>query len=137
MRTKDYFNQVSGSYIENISHGPVGRLKVKEKECILRMISPYKDSSVLDAGCGPGYYAIELKKMGCSVFGIDFSPKMVEETLRKGVQAEVHDIESFSLNMKFDIVLCAGVAWFQRQNLYTVFIMGMQSCSGLPLAFPE
>lgn len=33
---------------------------------------------VLDAGCGPGNYIVEIKKMGFDAYGFDYSQKMVE-----------------------------------------------------------
>lgn len=112
MKAKDYFNKVSKTYMAKISSGLLGKLKAREKQSVLRLLSPYKGCSVLDAGCGPGYYATELKEMGCKVFGVDFSPAMVEEAISRGVHAEVQDIQSMELDQKFDRVLCAGALEF-------------------------
>jgi len=35
-------------------------------------------SRVLDAGCGPGYFAIAFAQRGCRVDGVDISPQMIE-----------------------------------------------------------
>ena len=57
-----------------------------------------------------------------------------------GAIAEIHQLgdNSGGTNVTGDTeVFCAGVPWFQRQNLYTMFIMGIQSRSSLPLVLPQ
>lgn len=36
-----------------------------------------RPSRVLDLGCGPGLYAIRLARLGCEVYGVDFSPASI------------------------------------------------------------
>jgi len=48
---------------------------------------------ILDLGCGSGNHAAYFQKCGYEVFGIDLSPAMVEICRRKGLRAEVRDME--------------------------------------------
>ena len=78
-------------------------------------------SRVLDAGCGTGRYAIELARRGYNVEGVDLSPQLVAEALRRaeaeharGVQKlnvvfAVGDILDLPPGGNFDAVLCRGV----------------------------
>lgn len=46
-------------------------------------VSKYKLSSVLDVGCGSGQYIYAFAQFGVKrIVGIDFSPKMIDLTLK-------------------------------------------------------
>ena len=73
-------------------------------------------SKVLDVGCGGGRFSFALEKMGASVKGIDFSPKMIEECEKvkeknnSSAEFKVCDWENISLQEegeehKYDLVL--------------------------------
>ena len=74
---------------------------------------------ILDAGGGPGRYAIELAKRGYDVVLMDISPKClelarkkierarVEANVKKIVEGSVTDMSMFS-DARFDAVLCLG-----------------------------
>ena len=78
-----------------------------------------KNGLVLDAGGGPGRYAIELAKKGYDVILLDLVPELLElakENVRKaGVEQKVKEIIEGSIvdlsmfeDEKFDAVLCLG-----------------------------
>lgn len=80
-----------------------------------------KRGLVLDAGCGPGRYAIELARSGYEVVLLDVSPKMLEIARRQigraGVGAQVKQtlvgtIDDLAAlpDARFDAVLCLGGA---------------------------
>ena len=76
---------------------------------------------VLDAGGGPGRYAIHLAKMGYNIVLLDFTPELLDEARRQIKRAKVEnkidkvihgticDLSSFE-DGKFDAVLCLGGA---------------------------
>jgi ubiquinone/menaquinone biosynthesis C-methylase UbiE len=76
---------------------------------------------VLDAGGGPGRYAIHLAKMGYNVVLLDFTPELLDKARRQIKRAKVEDkidriihgtmcdLSSFD-DRKFDAVLCLGGA---------------------------
>lgn len=78
-----------------------------------------KKGLVLDAGGGPGRYAIELAKKGYDVILLDLVPKMlkiaqrevkkagVDGKVKRFVEGSVEDLSMFS-NETFDAVLCLG-----------------------------
>lgn len=49
-----------------------------ERPAILSLLPDVKSKHVLDAGCGPGFYAEILLDRGATVTAIDLSPKMIE-----------------------------------------------------------
>lgn len=115
-----YFDEIADNYPCMTSSGILGLMKRREKDSILRMLSPAKNDSVLDAGCGSGFYSILIKGLGASVTGVDISKRMVEIARAKGIDAEIGDLESLNLDNKFDKILCAGVLEFCEDRLAVV-----------------
>ena len=72
-------------------------------------------ASLLDAGCGTGRYAIELARGGFVVTGIDRSPELLAEALRRPVEAaarvrfEAGDLLTLPGGAGFDAIVCRGV----------------------------
>ncbi len=68
---------------------------------------------VLDAACGPGYYAEELLRRGARVVGCDNSPRMIEMCRRlPGAEFRLHDLNDpldWLPDASADRVLCALV----------------------------
>jgi 2-polyprenyl-3-methyl-5-hydroxy-6-metoxy-1,4-benzoquinol methylase len=74
-------------------------------------------SSVLDVGCGPGRYGIELARRGAArCLGIDVAAPMIEIARRESERAglasrcawQVTDYESFDTDERFDAVVAMG-----------------------------
>jgi SAM-dependent methyltransferase len=72
-------------------------------------------ASLLDAGCGTGRYAVELARRGFVVTGIDRSPALLAEALRRPVEAtawvrfESGDLLALPADAGFDAIVCRGV----------------------------
>ena len=73
------------------------------------------DSTILDAGCGTGRYAIELTRRGYHVWGADRSKKLLAIAQNRALDAAVHvdfviaDLLVVTFTRLFDAVLCRGV----------------------------
>ncbi|WKZ29199.1 MAG: class I SAM-dependent methyltransferase [Patescibacteria group bacterium] len=67
-----------------------------------RFLCCVRGASILDLGAGPGNYAAEFADRGFDVLCGDLSPRMVEYCRRKGLAAEVLDIETFDLQRRFN-----------------------------------
>jgi len=48
---------------------------------------------VVDFGCGPGYFTIDLAKKAQKVVGVDISPEMLKKAQRKAKKSKVKNIE--------------------------------------------
>lgn len=92
-----------------------------EFDTTIKFLKKYlpKKSFVLDAGGGPGRYAIELAKMGHDVVLFDLVPEHLEIARKKikkaKVQTKIKDVVEGSItdlskfeDNSFDIVLCLG-----------------------------
>jgi SAM-dependent methyltransferase len=82
------------------SHSAASRRQVE----ILRMVDWLWDklslqagSRVLDVTCGPGLYAVELARRGCTVYGIDFSPASIRYARELAAGTGVADRCAFEL----------------------------------------
>ncbi|HEY7260371.1 MAG TPA: class I SAM-dependent methyltransferase [Trebonia sp.] len=79
----------------------------------LELLGDVDGRHVLDAACGPGYYAAELLRRGARVTGLDNSPRMIELSRQlPGGEFRQHDLND-PLNWlpddSVDLVLCALV----------------------------
>jgi SAM-dependent methyltransferase len=67
---------------------------------------------VLDAGCGPGRFTLELQRLGASVVALDVSPAQLELLRQRvdGVETVLGDITDLSCfeDAIFDAVVCFG-----------------------------
>jgi SAM-dependent methyltransferase len=76
------------------------------------LIDSFGPGSVLDAGCGTGRVAIELRRRGHDVVGIDADPRMLEAARRKApeltwVEGDLAE-PNLDLAALFDTVVLAG-----------------------------
>jgi SAM-dependent methyltransferase len=89
-----------------------GFIRGREKKAVMEVLDPRRGEKVLDAGCGSGFYSLEIKRREADVVGLDISKGMVEAALRNGVDARVADLENLTFDGRFDKILCAGVLEF-------------------------
>lgn len=116
-RPKEYYDAIAKRYSEMITSGIGGTMKRREKDCLLRLLSPKEGEMILDAGCGSGFYAKPISDSGAAVLCVDISARMVEVVRKAGLEAEVHDVQSLDLHREFDKILCAGPLEFCREPL--------------------
>lgn len=57
---------------------------------LLRIVSPGEGMSILDIGCGEGYFSRLFAKTGASVHGADISPELIAQAKEKGGGAIYH-----------------------------------------------
>ena len=81
------------------------------EECI-RKFSKIKANKVLDIGCGPSPYMLELAKRSYAFTGLDLSSAMLDYSLKKARKAGIKirtihaDMCSFKTKERFDFVFC-------------------------------
>jgi SAM-dependent methyltransferase len=86
-----------------------------ERPATLALLPDVAGLRVLDAGCGPGVYALWLLDRGAKVVAVDASPKMLAlATQRLGDRAELHQADlsqplAFLENDSCDLVLSSLV----------------------------
>lgn len=116
-RPKEYYDVIARKYSEMITSGIGGAMKRKERDCLMKLLSPTKGERILDAGCGSGFYAKLILDSGAGVLCVDISPGMVDVVRRAGMEAEVQDVQSLNLHKEFDKILCAGPLEFCKEPL--------------------
>src|ERR1700729_4372622 len=83
-----------------------------DRPACLELLGDVKGKRVLDAACGPGFYAAELVSRGALVTGFDNSRRMVEFCRQQagGGEFRVHDLNDpidWLPDASVDLVLCA------------------------------
>jgi 2-polyprenyl-3-methyl-5-hydroxy-6-metoxy-1,4-benzoquinol methylase len=111
-RIREYFDRVAESYQWRVTTGVLSWIRTREKKAVLEALEPKSSDTILDAGCGSGFYSLEIKRRGANVLGVDISQRMVESARKSGVNAQVADLENLAINACFDKILCAGVLEF-------------------------
>lgn len=74
-----------------------------------------KSGSVLDIGCGPGKYALELAKAGKEVIGIDISARMLAHAEESGKEANLENLQFIKLD--WEQVSLEEQNWVRRFDL--------------------
>jgi SAM-dependent methyltransferase len=81
-----------------------------DRPAVLQAVGEVRGKRVLDAGCGPGYYAQELVDRGARVVAFDASERMVSLAARRVPEADVvRAVLGEQLPFaggEFDLVLC-------------------------------
>ncbi len=114
MTVKQYFDKQSATYDSRRHKGFLGSLVSRERGAVLRSLAPHKGEHILDAGCGAGYYSLLLRSFGSIPYGIDLSSRMIRQLRRHGIAGRVAPLETFTLQRRFDKILCAGALEFTR-----------------------
>lgn len=110
----------------------------------LKKAGNLKNKKVLDAGCGTGFYAIELAKHGAKVTGIDVSQKMLDTAKKRaksfGIEKNCKfikkDLFNHNPSKKYDLII--GMGLFDYVNKPVKLIKKIKSLTKdkLLLSFP-
>ncbi|MBS1878916.1 MAG: class I SAM-dependent methyltransferase [Actinobacteria bacterium] len=84
---------------------------VSEVDRALKILKPRGDERILDLACGSGRHALELRRRGFAVVGVDISPELIEiargEATVEGLDLEfvLADLRELAYEEEFDLVL--------------------------------
>jgi SAM-dependent methyltransferase len=107
------YDAIAARYAAEIDERPWNALY--ERPATLALLPAVDGKDVLDAGCGPGWYADWLVRHGASVVAVDRSPNMVaiaRERLggrARVIEGDVSDLRSLLPSATFDLILSALV----------------------------
>ena len=88
MREKAIFDEYANKY-DKWFDTPEGKIVKKfELELLLKFINPQKGKSMLEIGIGTGLFAMEFRKMGMAVSGIDPSEEMMKIAQSRGFEVK-------------------------------------------------
>jgi ubiquinone/menaquinone biosynthesis C-methylase UbiE len=100
---RQYFEETPGGYA----------LRIRRMKVLDFFDKPY--GKVIDVGCGPGVMAESMLNLGCTFWGVDPSPKMIDIARgRFNDNGRVHLSSGNAMNLDFsdgffDAALCMGV----------------------------
>lgn len=115
---EEYARRISGE----LQHKPLDR------ELLDRFARQVQGrGEVCDMGCGPGHVARYLHDAGASVFGLDLSPRMLEQARKLNPDISFREGDMMALDLKDETL--AGIAAF-----YAIVNIPKQS---LPVIFRE
>jgi SAM-dependent methyltransferase len=109
-----HYDECAKNYDRIVSRGFLRYLRLREREAVLHLAA-LEDASkrtVIDVGCGGGFYSRAAKRAGKWVHAVDAAPGMVERVLPHVDVAEVADIETYAPRRTYDVVICCGVLDF-------------------------
>jgi SAM-dependent methyltransferase len=107
------YDTIASRYAAGVDERPWNALY--ERPATLALLPDVAGKDVLDAGCGPGWYADWLARNGAHVVAIDCSPHMVrlaDARLRgraRVMQGDVSDLRNLLLTETFDVILSSLV----------------------------
>jgi 2-polyprenyl-3-methyl-5-hydroxy-6-metoxy-1,4-benzoquinol methylase len=117
-RYSDFYEELGSKYPESelmLRHADKGhRYWAVQEE-----LKPFAERklSLIDFGCNDGVYSIPYAKMGARVLGVDISQALAEKATKRAEEAGLSDrcrfmagnVETFSINERFDVVLFSEV----------------------------
>ncbi|RIK46108.1 MAG: hypothetical protein DCC58_04265 [Chloroflexi bacterium] len=118
-RTRSAWNERASSW--DRMHREVDATWVADKERMLAALAIRPGERALDAGCGPGQWAVVLAQAGATVTATDLSPEMLKYAARRAAEAGVTldlregDVLAQTLALPagaFDIIHCRCVLQF-------------------------
>lgn len=97
--------------------GPTGNAEDYEEKWrqirhILKDLAADKSASLLDAGCGIGWFSSRAADMGFNVEGVDFSAEAIRtarQNVGPAVQWHVSELADFQSGRSYEIVMCIDV----------------------------
>ncbi len=109
-----HYQERAARYDRIVSRGPLRHLRQRERDAVLHLAGLEDPSkrTVIDVGCGGGFYSRAAKRAGKWVHAVDAAPAMVERVGPHVDVAEVADIETFAPPRTYDVVICCGVLDF-------------------------
>ncbi|HME99605.1 MAG TPA: methyltransferase domain-containing protein [Terriglobia bacterium] len=113
--TVDFFDQSAEDYYRSYQENSPGgyALRVRREKVLKLFDQP--GGKVVDVGCGPAVMTQAMLERGCSFWGVDPSPRMIEISRKLFQENErVHFLSGDAMRMdfpdgQFDAVLCMGV----------------------------
>lgn len=124
-------NHTGASY-DNIAAAYAERQNLKpwtiyyERPAVLGLLPQVQGKTVLDAGCGPGFFAAHLVDQGATVTAIDFNADFVAMTRQRTGnralvrQADLAEPLAFAETASFDFILCVLVLHYLHDWLPTL-----------------
>src|SRR5882757_4260852 len=113
-RAVDHYQRLSINYDRAATKGLLKIVRDRERRAVLGLCG-FGDPSkrtMIDVGCGGGFYALAARKAGMHVSAMDIAPGMVQGMRCQVDQVWLGDIETHECDQTYDNVICSGVLDF-------------------------
>jgi 2-polyprenyl-3-methyl-5-hydroxy-6-metoxy-1,4-benzoquinol methylase len=112
----DFYDDASQHYAEDYSaeRSTVAHFFRARQSIVLKILSERGGGELLDVGCGPGIYSEKAVALGYQYHGLDASPGMIHECMKRYSQlsdAQFHNgrVEDLPFEEdRFDVIMCLG-----------------------------
>ncbi len=113
LRAIDYFDGLSTRYDHAVNRGFLRWIRERERRHVLSLCALGEaGGSLIDVGCGSGFYSLVAKRAGYRVHSVDASPGMVMPLHDRVDEIEIADLDDLEPHATYDRVLCVGVLDF-------------------------
>ncbi len=124
MDVRESYDSAAAAYAEHLSDEPAR--KPLDRHLLNRFAEETRGRGlVADLGCGPGHVVRYLSQQGITIFGVDFSPKMVAvaQSLHPDLDFRVEDMRRLSASDSSlaGVVLFYSIVHFDLAELPPVF----------------
>lgn len=112
-----HYDRRAERYDALVTAGPLRWLRDRERRAVLELagLGDPAVRTMIDVGCGDGYYTRAGRDAGKVVHAVDAAPRMVERVRAVAHAAYVADVERLDSDVRYDLVLCCGALDFVRQ----------------------
>ena len=90
---------------------------------LARRANLVRGSSVLDAGCGQGFFTWLFSELGCAALGVDISPEGISAANRQygssGARYLVGDVRNLGFAAQFDCVFTRSCSLYNKEGFGT------------------
>lgn len=110
-----YYNEHAREYNQYAARGWLKALRIRERSQVLQFAN-FREAgkTMIDIGCGGGFYSLAAKRAGMEVCAVDAVPAMLDNLKGKVDEIRHMDLESIRLEKTYDLVLCVGVLDFVK-----------------------
>jgi 2-polyprenyl-3-methyl-5-hydroxy-6-metoxy-1,4-benzoquinol methylase len=97
-------------WVKAIQQGEIESRKLITNQAIIDLVLDSSPTTLLDMGCGEGWLARALTRKSIKIFGIDASPKLIEDAKKiNNAQFDVctyENLSSYQFDTPFDCIIC-------------------------------
>ena len=115
---RDYWDNEALLFDNEPDHGLTDTAVLAAWTALVRSWQPTPPAKILDIGCGTGSLSVVLARLGHQVTGIDLSPKMIAQAVKKAARANL-DIRFQVMeatnpqfaSQQFNGIVCRHLLW--------------------------
>ena len=112
-RTTEYFNRQAAGYQTASTSGLWSWLRSRESRAVLSLADRVDGETVLELGCGAGFYTRTLLELGAThVWAVDRAAEMLRALPRDHVTPVLGDAATVTLGLTFPVIVAAGIFEF-------------------------